>query len=105
MIISFLSLFSTCVDFPFLWAVLLYLQHENGVGGGSSLIYPVVVVDMMHHLYPEDIKDYAPKSKKEGKMDYNTDKSNRALFTFVHAYVISVSLLHLYLFSRGISRF
>ena len=43
-------------------------QRENGVGDGSSLLYPPVVVDVIRHLYPGDIKDYVPKSRKVGKM-------------------------------------
>ena len=30
-------------------------QRENGVGDGSSLLYPLVVVDVIRHLYPGDI--------------------------------------------------
>lgn len=81
LIILFLPLPSTYVDFPFLYAVLLYFQCENGVGDGSSLIHPPVEVDMIRHLYPEDIKDYGPGSKKVGKMNYKTNQSKRAPFT------------------------
>lgn len=41
-----------------------FLAHENGIGGGSSLIYPPVIVDTIRHLYPGDIKNYTPKSGK-----------------------------------------
>ena len=55
--------------------------HREYVGDGSSLLYSPVIVDMIRHLYPGDIKDYAPKSKKVGKMDCNTNKSKRVHFT------------------------
>ena len=56
-------------------------QRENGVGDGSSLLYPPVVVDVIRHLYPGDIKDYVPKSRKVGKMNCNTNKSKTVPFT------------------------
>ncbi|CAH3137991.1 unnamed protein product [Porites lobata] len=41
-----------------------FLAHQNGIGDGSSLIYPPEIVDTIRQLYPGDIKNYTPKSKK-----------------------------------------
>ncbi|KAL9977006.1 hypothetical protein ACROYT_G014362 [Oculina patagonica] len=39
-------------------------QHENGIGGGASLVYPPEVVATIRQLYSGDIKDYPPRSGK-----------------------------------------
>lgn len=37
--------------------LFVYTQHENGIGDESSL-------QAIRQLYPGDIKDYPPKSRK-----------------------------------------
>ena len=67
--------------FSIFMCCFVVVQRENGVGDGSTLMYLPVVVDLICHIYPEDIKDYAPKSKKVGKMDHDRNNSKRVPFT------------------------
>ena len=41
-----------------------HLQCENEIGGGSSLIFPEEIVQVIRKLYPGDVKNYVPKSGK-----------------------------------------
>ena len=44
--------------------VLFLFQFDNGIGDGSSLIYPEEIVDAIRKLYPGDVKNYTPRSRK-----------------------------------------
>lgn len=35
-----------------------FLAFDNGIGDGSSLIYPEEIVDAIRKLYPGDVKNY-----------------------------------------------
>lgn len=50
-------------------SMFYFLARENEIGGGSSLIYPPEIVATIRQLYPGDIKDYPPQSRKR-KMLY-----------------------------------
>ena len=43
---------------------LLWFQHENGIGGGASLIYSPEVVATIRKLYPGDI-NYKAKFRND----------------------------------------
>lgn len=47
--------------------LLVSFQRENEIGGGSSLIYSPEIVATIRQLYPGDIKDYPPQSRKVSK--------------------------------------
>lgn len=42
----------------------MFLQRENEVGEGLSLIYPPEVVQAIRELYPADVCNYKPRSRK-----------------------------------------
>ncbi|CAH3030514.1 unnamed protein product, partial [Porites evermanni] len=41
-----------------------FLAFDNEIGDGSSLIYPEEIVDAIRKLYPGDVKNYTPRSRK-----------------------------------------
>ena len=43
---------------------LFCFQINNGIGDGCSLIFPDEITDAIGKMYPADIKNYVPKSRK-----------------------------------------
>ena len=39
-------------------------EHERGVGEGSALVYPKDILDTVRKLFPGDICDCKPQSRK-----------------------------------------
>ena len=46
---------------------LFWFQYENDIGEGASLIYPPEIVSTIRQLYPGDVKNYPPQSRKVRK--------------------------------------